>query len=563
MNTFYKVLFLIAFSLVYTSCSEKADPEISQQEAATHTLYKSTLNQGEVGLILTDQSIASISATLNSETLSLTNTSEGYGFVVPVDLAMGSYTLNIIADEQPVDFTLTVREVANIPDPDQYINKTLEDIDTKITDAGESKSKLPLDEQASFQRDIETITGWIDQYKTAYDALTPEQKQVAAKTIEANKQNLEDLSTAIDNLNASTLNLKKAELDNHEAVIEDAMQEYTIAVISVARSTAVAGILAGGGFLTLGPFGAAIGAGIGVGLIALNFKRLSAAQSALLNNTFLPFENLLAKFKKSTLEFNSNEYTELSISANYRSINNGDLNSQTPIVNTFVTTAIKAKTLWDDLMNKLDVTMDYAATDITEVTATNSSNRDIHSANLEIENVSSPNISYDVDRSEGSFTIKFNSSEDYDEDFTFDLVYSNERFGYMKQEINAKFIAREPEPLSGRWISEAMSDEEADDTSDYKNYATIFNFTGMNCKCLSFQDINLNTNVVFAGESGYCIQKSEDLNKYNINAPESACPITGTPEGVLTIISKTENELRLRLVDQIDGEVSTFTLTPY
>ena len=476
---------------------------------------------------------------------------------------MGSYTLNIIADEQPVDFTLTVREVANIPDPDQYINKTLEDIDTKVTDAGESKSKLPLDEQASFQRDIETITGWIDQYKTAYDALTPEQKQVAAKTIEANKQNLEDLSTAIDNLNASTLNLKKAELDNHEAVIEDAMQEYTLAVISVARSTAVAGILAGGGFLTFGPFGAAIGAGIGVGLIALNFKRLSAAQSALLNNTFLPFENLLAKFKKSTLEFNSNEYTELSISANYRSINNGDLNSQTPIVNTFVTTAIKAKTLWDDLMNKLDVTMDYAATDITEVTATNSSNRDIHSANLEIENVSSPNISYDVDRSEGSFTIKFNSSEDYDEDFTFDLVDSNERFGYMKQEINAKFIAGEPEPLSGRWISEAMSDEEADDTSDYKNYATIFNFTGMNCKCLSVQDINLYTNVVFAGESGYCIQKSEDLNKYNINAPESACPITGTPEGVLTIISKTENELRLRLVDQIDGEVSTFTLTPY
>lgn len=128
------------------------------------------------------------------------------------------------------------------------------------------------------------------------------------------------------------------------------MEEYTLAVISVARSTAIAAVLTGGGFLTFGPLGAAIGGGIGVGIVALNFKRLSAAQSVLLNNTFLPYENLLAKFKKSTLEFNSNEYTELSISANYRSINNGDLNSETPIVNTFVSNALRAKTLWDDLM---------------------------------------------------------------------------------------------------------------------------------------------------------------------------------------------------------------------
>mgnify|MGYP006079575789 CR=1 FL=1 len=264
---------------------------------------------------------------------------------------------------------------------------------------------------------------------------------MAAKTIEANKQNLEDLSTAIDNLNASTLKLKKAELDNHEDIIEDAMEEYTLAVISVARSTAIAAILTSTGFLTFGPLGAAIGGGIGVGIVALNFKRLSAAQSVLMNNTFLPFENLLAKFKKSTLEFNNDEYTEISISANYRSVNNGDLNSQTSIVNNFVSNALKAKEIWDDLMKKLNVTMAYAAKDITEVTATNTTNRDIHSSNLEIQNVSSPNISYDVDRSEGRFSIKFNSSEDYDEDFTFDLVYSNEKFGYLKQTVDAKFIA--------------------------------------------------------------------------------------------------------------------------
>ncbi|MFT6745177.1 MAG: hypothetical protein ACJAR8_001738 [Bacteroidia bacterium] len=440
MKNLNKLILFVALSLVYTSCSENTDPEINQQEA-TLSLYKSTLNQGEVGLILSDQSIASISATLNSENMPLTSTSEGYGFVVPVDLAMGSYTLNITADEKVVDFTLTIRETENIPDPDQYINKTLQDINTQVTDAGEIKSKLPANEQASFQNDIETINGWIDQYKTAYDALTPEQKLVAAKTIEANKQNLEDLSTAIDNLNASTLKLKKAELDNHEDIIEDAMEEYTLAVISVARSTAIAAILTSTGFLTFGPLGAAIGGGIGVGIVALNFKRLSAAQSVLMNNTFLPFENLLAKFKKSTLEFNNDEYTKISISANYRSVNNGDLNSQTSIVNNFVSNALKAKEIWDDLMKKLNVTMAYAAKDITEVTATNTTNRDIHSSNLEIQNVSSPNISYDVDRSEGRFSIKFNSSEDYDEDFTFDLVYSNEKFGYLKQKVDAKYIA--------------------------------------------------------------------------------------------------------------------------
>jgi hypothetical protein len=562
MKNFNKLILFVALSLVYTSCSENTDPEINQQEA-TLSLYKSTLNQGEVGLILSDQSIASISATLNSENMPLTSTSEGYGFVVPLDLAMGSYTLNITADEQVVDFTLTIRETENIPDPDQYINKTLQDINTQVTDAGEIKSKLPANEQASFQNDIETINGWIDQYKTAYDALTPEQKLVAAKTIEANKQNLEELSTAIDNLNASTLKLKKAALDNHEAVIEDAMEEYTLAVISVARSTAIAAILTGTGFLTFGPLGAAIGGGIGVGIVVLNFKRLSAAQSVLMNNTFLPFENLLAKFKKSTLEFNNDEYTEISISANYRSVNNGDLSSQTPIVNTFISNALKAKEIWDDLMKKLDVTMAYAAKDITEVNTTNTTNRDIHSSNLEIQNVSSPNISYDVDRSEGRLSIKFNSTTDEDEDFTFDLVYSNEKFGYLKQTVDAKFIAEEAEPLSGRWISEALSDDGATDTSNSKNYALIFNFTGMNCKCLSLQDINLTTNVIFSSASGYCLQKDEDLNKYYITEPEAACPPTDTPDAELTVISKTQDELIIRIKDNYEGDISTLTLTPY
>lgn len=132
--------------------------------------------------------------------------------------------------------------------------------------------------------------------------------------------------------------------------------------------------------------------------------------------------------------------------------------------------------------------MAYVATDITEVTKTNTSNREIHSSNIEIQNVSSSNISHNIDRSEGRLNIKFNSSKDENEDFTFDLVYSNERFGYLKQKVDAKYIAEEGEPLSGKWISQALSDDGATDTSNYKNYAVIFNFLGMNCRCLTIQD---------------------------------------------------------------------------
>ena len=85
----------------------------------------------------------------------------------------------------------------------------------------------------------------------------------------------------------------------------------------------------------------------------------------------------------------------------------------------------------------------------------------------------------------------------------------------------------------------------------------------MNCRCLSVQDINLNTNVIFATASGYCFQKDETLNKYFINELEADCPATDKADGALTILSKTENELRIRIVDQYDGYVSTFTLTPY
>ena len=270
--------------------------------------------------------------------------------------------MDILADGSTKNLNITITAVASIPDPDDYISKEIEKINTQITTSKVIKDKLPADEQAAYLQDIETIEGWITQYETAFNALTPEEKLSAAKTIAANKQNFDDLVAAVDQLNVSTLKLKKAELENHEEIIEDAMQEYTYAVIAVARSVAIAAALTGGGFLTLGPIGAAIGGGIGVGLglVALKFKELSAAQSVLLNNTFLPFENLFAKFKKSTLEFENGQYKEISVTANYRSISSLDLNNQTPIVKSFVSNALKAKQTWDDLMQKLDVSMEYS-----------------------------------------------------------------------------------------------------------------------------------------------------------------------------------------------------------
>ena len=183
--------------------------------------------------------------------------------------------MDILADGSTKNLNITITAVASIPDPDDYISKEIEKINTQITTSKVIKDKLPADEQAAYLQDIETIEGWITQYETAFNALTPEEKLSAAKTIAANKQNFDDLVAAVDQLNVSTLKLKKAELENHEEIIEDAMQEYTYAVIAVARSVAIAAALTGGGFLTLGPIGAAIGGGIGVGLglVALKFKR--------------------------------------------------------------------------------------------------------------------------------------------------------------------------------------------------------------------------------------------------------------------------------------------------
>ena len=559
MHPTYKILLLVVFSLVYTSCSDKADtdPEINQQGSAI-SLYKSTLNQGEVGLILTNQIITDISASINDQGIDLTNTSEGYIFTVPMDITKGAYTLDVVADGSTKNLNLTITEIANIPDPDDYMNKEIEKINTQITTSKVIKDKLPADEQAAYLQDIETIEGWIAQYQTAFNALTPEEKLSAAKTIAANKQNFDDLVAAVDQLNVSTLKLKKAELENHEEIIEDAMQEYTYAVIAVARSTAIAAVLTGGGFLTFGPIGAAIGGGIGAGLVALKFKELSAAQSVLLNNTFLPFENLFAKFKKSTLEFENGQYKEISVSANYRSLGNQDLNNQTPIVKSFVSNALKAKQTWDDLMQKLDVNMEYSGKKLEDISQTNTQSRDIHSSNFDVRNISSSNITPTIDRTDGLLRLKFTSSKEEDEEFTFDIVYSNERFGSLTHQVDAKYIAGEPEPLSGRWISTTQLGD-PDDT-----YYLIMNFKGMDCSCLDFSFKDVSDGTIFDGTNGNCIFTTSTTGKYIWGEVGVACPPIGDDiEGNIYLVSKTESELTLRITDPDGSDPQTINFRPY
>ncbi len=561
----YKFIVLLLFTATYTSCSDENSPEVNPESQIT--LYKNTLAQGEVGLLLTDEVFTSITATINNEDITLTKAIGGYGFIVPITLAKGEYSINIAANETTLELSLSVTEVADIQDPDQYVNNEIEKINTQISNSVLAKSKLPTNEQAAYQQDVDTIQSWIQQYKAAYELLSPEEKLAAAKTLEANRQNFEELVAAVDNLNAATLKLKKAEVENHEALIEDAMAEYTLAVIKVARSTAVAGILASTGFLTFGPIGAAIGGGIGIGLVALKFKELNAAQSVLLNNTFLPFQNMVAKFKKSTIEFEKGAYNELFIEASYRSVNNNDANGNSvPIANTFISSITQAKQIWDDLMAKLNVNLSFGAKDISEIATSKTEVRTIHSENLKIENISVNTITSAVDRSEGKFKLKFTNSEEKDAEFTFDIVYSNAKFGSLRETVSAKYIEGEPEPLTGQWITQALSDAGAEDTSDYYNYALIMNFSGMDCKCLSIKEKNLTTNAIFTTTSGYCIQKDSTIaNKYYITEPDAECPPNDKPDGALTLLSHSKSELKISIVSDSETGPFTqnFTLTPY
>lgn len=554
-------LTLAFFSLFLSNCDGTEAP-ITDPQTNSFTLQKETFNQGEVALLITGATFESITLTLDNEVLPLDQSEVGYGFIIPANSVTGKNNITVVADDETADISITIIETENVNDPDQFINEEIDKINTQITNTAQVKSKLPIEQQASYQQDIDTIKSWIEKYNNAYNALSPSEKQSAAKTLAANRQNIDALTLAVDNLNLATIKLKKAEVENHEELVDEAMKEYTIAVVELARSTAIAGVLAGGGFLTFGPIGAAIGGGIGVGLVALKFKELSAAQSALMTNTFLPFKNMIAKWKKESIDFEENKYTEITIDANYRSVNSSDIHSSVPIATDFISTTIKVKKIWDDLMNKLSVNLSYNGGDVSSISNSREQLRVVHSNHLEIENISVPNITHKVDKSEGKLKLKFENTKDEDQEFTFDIVYTNSDFGSLRLTVAGKYIDVN-EPLSGKWISQALSDEEADDTSDYKNYALIFNFTGINCKCLSIEEKNLNTDIIFNGAFGYCLQKDESDGKYYVTEPEADCPPSDSPDGELVLISASENKRVISVVDLVDGYSQSFTLTPY
>jgi len=563
----YVTMLLSLFPLVLTNCGSKEDP-VEALETKQLTLDKDTYNQGEIAILLSPMGISDIQVLFDAQTtVTLTKVDNNFALYIPADLPAGKHTLDITADNESYSINFTVIEGQDIADPKGYLDDYVDNTTQILNKVNENLSEL--EDQTLYANDRDTLTKWLNILKSQLASASSSDQKAAAQFIAANSAWMDEVHQANLQLTSSLLKLKKAEVDDYESDVKAASLNYLAAkAVLISKGPWMIGLIAvSGGIGSLvapGPgtiAGVKIGAGLAAVILLKDFSNVYVAQNKLLNIIFLPFEKMVAKSKKSTITFDKGVYTDIDVSANYRSLKRGDESSQLQVVKVTVSAFGEVINFWNKINDVLPGDLDYKPKNLNATSI--SEEKEIHSKYLTIENVSSTTMSYKIDRTNGEFKVKWSSSKEMDEDFAFDIKYTNPEFGSFKTSVIGEYIEEEPEPLSGRWITEPFFDEVAHDTDDYKYYSTIFNFTGMNCKCLTVQNINLNTNKIFLTASGYCIQKDKNLNKYYFSESET-CPPTVTPDekGEITVISKTENELKIR-IRPISGGIRAVTLTPY
>lgn len=282
--------------------------------------YKGKINDTEIDLIKTE----------NNELL----------FIVPSELSIGSASLELIVDNKKGELSLDITE-NDVQNVESVINNELlvpfNEFETDLDDLITSNTN-----SSTVNEQLISAKQMLQDYKTKYNSLSSDEKMEVAKFFNANPIFTTDFLN-LSNKSAKSLN-GNSDYDcfkfNSKRVVYTTISILTF-VHYLPHLTRVGPL---GSVAALSGFVAGVYAAVAI---------ISAAQEQLLNDCFLPFENLLRDSSGNTDNFelnNESNYT-FSIISKDRKLISSDLNSSNSLLSSTVQEWNNAKQKWNTLKN--------------------------------------------------------------------------------------------------------------------------------------------------------------------------------------------------------------------
>ncbi|MCS4434194.1 fibrobacter succinogenes major paralogous domain-containing protein [Aquiflexum gelatinilyticum] len=372
-----------------------------------------------------------IEGNVEGETIDLTIFENTMTFMVP-KLNQGSYKLVFQEKNKPYNIAFQVKAHSLKETPANYIQTYLDKSQNQVDRMEKTKDLLVGEKKIEMEKDIAILKKFLDEQYAKAALLKDNELAEMAFFIEANKEWMDELSAAVNELNASFPNARIAGevVTNIEALGNRVSGKYVASVVKVVkyiRKIAIAvsiGFLAGSFVPIIGSsVGAAIGLGISVGNMLLDIKELLANIESVADFVQVVADNILEFNLRTVYSFQNNESTELFVSRNYRTVYSEDVNSTVPYVTAFMGAVKTMITEWEKLKSKIPLDFAFIPTDYTAISTYKTTNRRVHSDQLSLGEITNPKVSAEITKEDGKLFIKFSSNEDLVETFRFYLIY--------------------------------------------------------------------------------------------------------------------------------------------
>jgi hypothetical protein len=523
---FLTVLFLF-------SCKDIADvPSVTYNISIEKTDYAA----GEIGIItLASTDFQSLSLKIVGYDEIETSLTENYlAFLLPTDLQVGEYVLELIQDDKEYEFEISIIISKSKQEAQEDFNDIVEEQNKTIAELELRADTLSGIDQQDALADIDTLKNRMSSYLASYNSLSEDDKEKVNAVLAANKWWMDDLSTSIKDLEIETQKLKYGVRDyTLETAI--AIKRFVQTGFKLRRSVVKSAIVTAIG-LELGGIPGVIIGGVAVGKLLIDFDKHNSAMTDLLNVVFKPFQQMFLK-QKADLQFALGEEKELVAQLNFRSLNKEDAASSNSLTAEFYSTAVSAKELWQKAKDLIKIKLSKEPIDVKSIENSKEEVIQVHSKYLDVRNISNKDIEVSINREDGFFLLTFTGDVDDKTDFTFDLVYESEDYGLLSQEFSAT-LEKEQDIAQmlidyGPWKSRVFAYDGVADTMAY----AVLSITGYNCRCFKLEWFHADTKVILDRQISY-IQKTEKPNTFETKEKKEDVEIE--LELVIDKISETE-----------------------
>lgn len=443
IKNIFVITILTSISVFYSSC-EKLNPVDEDNEPLELTIDKTNVTPFEA-ITITSSNYTFLNdmypGIIADRDIEMRKTADNKLMFMMPSISSGSQTLsfNLAGHDFNIEFTIDALPV--VDNPEVIITDFKQEM-SNMVDTIEylnSISGLNVSEQ-----NLQLIKTYLAEFNQANTTATDAEKQELAQFMQVNPELFDLGYFNFQILNDSLVVGSRSFVAWDKKLTRD-MQYFTGLIIATGA--------------TIGIFNGTLYSGnpflIGAATLALatEFVLVFDQTETMLNRSYKPFEIDFLNGQKSAtnIEFENNIPFILGIDASYRTLYNNDEGSSSVIIdlvaniNTFTgywNTAVSYIPGLDGTVTNLDDQNAYKV---------NSSTAPVTPQYITIENISNSNVTISQFSNTDAVRVTFTTSANEDQDFAFDIVYTNPDFSEERITVDAVISVVEPFYLTGNW----------------------------------------------------------------------------------------------------------------